>query len=61
MELVTLIIYLIISLFFSLYKMIDSYIPGLNKAAIQFVYKNLMMESSDDEAREQFTKFEYLK
>jgi hypothetical protein len=41
--------------------MIDSYIPGLNKAAIQFVYKNLMMESSDDEAREQFTKFGYLK
>ena len=38
--------------------MLDSYIPGLNKAAIQFVYKNLMMELSDDEAREQFTKLD---
>lgn len=37
--------------------MIDSYIPGLNKTAINYVYKNLMIDLSDDAAREQFTKF----
>lgn len=37
-------------------KMIDSYIPGLNKSAIQFVYKNLMIGLNDDEAAQAFTK-----
>jgi hypothetical protein len=39
--------------------MIDSCIPGLTKSAILYVYKNLMIDSSDDEAREAFTKLVY--
>ena len=34
--------------------------PGLNKAALQFVHKNLMIEKNDDEAREAFTKYNYV-
>ena len=36
--------------------MSDSGIPGLNKNAIKFVYRNLMMDQSDDEAAQAFTK-----
>ena len=39
--------------------MIDSYIPGLNKTAINYVYRNLMIDLGDDEAREQFTRLIY--
>lgn len=36
--------------------MSDSGIPGLNKNAIQYVYRNLMMNQSDDEVAQAFTK-----
>jgi phosphatidylinositol-4-phosphate 3-kinase len=37
--------------------MINSNIPGLNRNAIQFVYKNLMIEMNDDEASNSLKKY----
>jgi hypothetical protein len=39
--------------------MIDSYVPGLKSGAIQYVYKTLMIELDEDEARKGFTKYGY--
>lgn len=39
--------------------MIDSGIPGLNKSAIQFVYKNLMIDMNDDDSSNAFKKLVY--
>jgi hypothetical protein len=36
--------------------MSDSCIPGLNKDAIRFVYNNLMIDQSDDDAAKALTK-----
>jgi hypothetical protein len=43
-------------LLFYLFKMIDSGIPGLNSNAIQYVYKNLMIDMSDDDSSNTFKK-----
>jgi hypothetical protein len=37
--------------------MIDSGIPGLNSNAIQYVYKNLMIDMNDDDSSNAFKKF----
>lgn len=36
--------------------MINNNIPGLNQNAIQFVYKNLMIDMSEDDSSNAFKK-----
>ena len=37
--------------------MINSGIPGLTTTAIQYVYKNLMMEMNEDDSSNAFKKY----
>jgi hypothetical protein len=39
-----------------IYQMINYNIPGLNQNAIQFVYRNLMIDLSEDDASNAFKK-----
>ena len=36
--------------------MVSSNIPGLNRSAIQFVYKNLMIDMNEDDSSNALTK-----